>query len=67
MKQNLSARFIQRKVEMMVLTWSDFHEQIFNHSQSPLTLESREVERCNENDFGGMVAIQSDSVQKRNK
>lgn len=48
-------------------TAEDFHEQIFNHSQSPLSLKIEKWKDATNNDFGGLVAIQSDSVQKRNQ
>tara|TARA_Y100001933_G_C19013175_1_gene569860 strand:- start:482 stop:1375 length:894 start_codon:yes stop_codon:yes gene_type:complete len=48
-------------------TAEDFHEQIFHHSKSPLSLKIKKWEDATNSEFGGLVAIQSDSVQKRNQ
>ena len=48
-------------------TAEDFHEQIFHHSKSPLTLKVEKWQNDTVNGFGGMIAIQNDLVQKRNQ
>lgn len=48
-------------------TAEDFHEQIFHHSKSPLTLKVEKWQNDTSNGFGGMIAIQNDLVQKRNQ
>ena len=55
------------KLEDGTYTAEDFHEQIFHHSKSPLSLKIKKWEDEMNNDFGGLVAMQSDSVQKRNQ
>ena len=55
------------KLEDGTYTAEDFHEQIFHHSKSPLSLKIKKWEDATNSDFGGLVAMQSDLVQKRNQ
>lgn len=55
------------KLENDTYTAEDFHEQIFHHSKSPLSLKVEKWEKNTNNGFGGMLAIENDLVQKRNQ
>ena len=48
-------------------TAEDFHEQIFHHSKSPLTLKVEKWQNDTHNGLGGMIAIENDLIQKRNR
>ena len=56
-----------QKLDDDTYTAEDFHEQIFYHSKSPLTLKAEKWQNDTTNGFGGMVAIHNDLVQKRNQ
>ena len=55
------------KLENDTYTSEDFHEQIFYHSKSPLSMKIEKWQNDTHNGFGGLVAMQNDSVQKRNQ
>ena len=48
-------------------TAEDFHEQIFHHSKSPLPLKVEKWQNDTHNGLGGMIAIENDLIQKRNR
>lgn len=56
-----------QKLEDGTYTSEDFHEQISNHSKSPLSLKMEKWETDTINGFGGLIASQNDLVQKRNR
>ena len=56
-----------KKLEEGSYTAEDFHEQIFHHSKSPLTIKVEKWQNDTINGFGGMIAIQNDLVQKQNQ
>ena len=56
-----------QKLDDESYTAEDFHEQIFHHSKSPLTIKVEKWEKDTQNRFGGLIAIENDLIQKRNK
>ncbi len=54
------------KLENDTYTSEDFHEQIFYHSKSPLSIKIEKWQKDTHDGLGGLVAMQNDSVQKRN-
>ncbi len=55
------------KLENDTYTADDFHEQIFHHSKSPLSIKIEKWQNDTRNGFGGLVAMQNDLVQRRNQ
>tara|TARA_B100001093_G_scaffold212186_1_gene203672 strand:+ start:1118 stop:2011 length:894 start_codon:yes stop_codon:yes gene_type:complete len=55
------------KLENDTYTAEDFHEQIFNHSKSPLTIKIEKWQNNTHNGIGGLMAVQTDLVQRRNQ
>lgn len=54
------------KLDNDTYTAEDFYEQIFNHSKSPLFMKAEKWKDATNNGIGGLLAMQTDSVQKRN-
>jgi hypothetical protein len=55
------------KLDNGAYTAEDFHEQIFNHSKSPLSMKVEKWQNDTHTGLGGLVAMQNDSVQKQNQ
>lgn len=56
-----------QKLEDGTYTSEDFHDQIFNHSKSPLTLKTEKWQDATNNGFGGLMALQTDLAHRRNQ
>lgn len=55
------------KLDSGAYTAEDFHEQISNHSKSPLSMKMEKWQNDTHNGLGGLMAMQNDLVQKRNQ
>ena len=55
------------KLDNGAYTAEDFHEQISNHSKSPLSMKIEKWQNDTHNGLGGLMAMQNDSIQKRNQ
>lgn len=56
-----------QKLDDESYTAEDFHQQIFHHSKSPLAIKAEKWEKDTQNKFGGLIAIENDLIQKRNR